>query len=516
MMRIIMASRTQFLPRSTPEAHGIRSSAILEFVRRADTEIDHLHSFMLLRGGAAIAAGWWAPYAAERPHVLFSLSKSFTSTAIGLAVHEGLLTIDDHITSFFPESLPAEISDNLAAMRVRDLLSMSTGHEVDSLPFLFQDPNGDWVRAFLARPVERAPGTHFVYNSGATFMLSAILQRITGQRLIEFLTPRIFEPLGSANPVWDRSPHGIDVGGWGLNITTEDIAHFGQLYLQRGCWNGVQLIPSEWVDSATAVQIDNAPNENPDWAQGYGYQFWRCQHNAYRGDGAFGQYCIVLPEHDAVIAITSGLGNMQQVLDLIWEIVLPAFAPTALPEDAVAHAALQQALAALQMPRPLGSANSPLAARIAGKHFTLDANPTPAEALNIELVMNMNSVPASYAGGFNRPADAAQVALDAGGVVLHLHTARGTDHIAARFAGWSESRVEFTMDRPMLSAGAAAWIDDHTLQITLCMCETPFVRTHVLRFNTAKNEAEVEVETKLNYAFGSNEPIRVTGVESKE
>src|SRR6185436_16579471 len=150
------------------------------FVEAVEQQIDSLHSFMLLRHGHVLAEGWWAPYEAERPHMLFSLSKSFTSSAIGLAVAEGLLSVDDRVLTFFPEQAPAQPSEHLAAMRVHDLLSMSTGHAEDTTPYLRQQPDGDWVKAFFARPVEYTPGTYFVYNSGATYMLSAIIQRLTG------------------------------------------------------------------------------------------------------------------------------------------------------------------------------------------------------------------------------------------------------------------------------------------------------------------------------------------------
>ncbi|MBW7461807.1 serine hydrolase, partial [Paenibacillus sepulcri] len=152
----------------------------------------------------------------------------------------------------------------------------------------------------LAAPVEHEPGTHFVYNSGATYMLSAILQKVTGQTLLEYLQPRLIEPLGIKGAAWDVCPRGINVGGWGLNVTTEDIARFGQLYLQKGMWNGQRLLTEEWIAEATSSQISNGDGGVNDWAQGYGYQFWRCRHGVYRGDGAFGQFCIVMPEQDAV------------------------------------------------------------------------------------------------------------------------------------------------------------------------------------------------------------------------
>ena len=225
-------------------------------------------------------------------------------------------------------------------MRVRHLLSMSTGHDQDTTGRL--RAGGDWVRAFLALPVEHAPGTHFVYNSGATYLISAIVQKATGQTLLEFLGPRLFGPLGIAAPTWESSPQRINVGGWGLSLTTEDIARFGLLYLQDGEWNGVRLLPAGWVAEATSAQVPNGDDPNSDWAQGYGFQFWRCRHGAYRGDGAFGQFCIVLPEQEAVVAITAGSGDMGGILGLVWEHLLPALGPGVLPADPAAQDALRR------------------------------------------------------------------------------------------------------------------------------------------------------------------------------
>ena len=295
-------TRKHPLPRSTPEAQSIDSTALLNFVNAVDADIHDMHSFMLMRHGQVVAEGWWEPYGPTLPHMLFSLSKSFTSTAIGMAVAEGLLSVDDTVISLLQDDVPGggshEISVNLASMRVRHLLSMSTGHAQDTMGATRNDKN--WARAILALPVEHEPGTHFVYNTGATYLLSAILQKLTGQRLLDYLTPRLFEPLEIEGATWQQCPRGIDTGGFGLKIKTEDIANFGQLYLQKGEWNGQQLVPVSWVDEATSKHISNSAQTNgTDWTQGYGYQFWRCQHGAYRGDGAFGQYCVVMPEQDA-------------------------------------------------------------------------------------------------------------------------------------------------------------------------------------------------------------------------
>jgi CubicO group peptidase (beta-lactamase class C family) len=334
------------LPRSTPEAQGLSSKAVCDFVAAAD-QINTLHSFMLLRHGRVIAEGWWKPEAPDKPHVLFSLSKSFNSTAVGLAIADGKLSLDDPVLKFFPADAPAEVSDNLKAMTVRDLLTMTCGHDTEP-----KSVNGaPSVKQFLAHPVPHKPGTHFQYNTMGSYTLSAIVTKVTGQTTLEFLKPRLFEPLGIENPEWDTSPEGNSLGGYGLKLCTEDIAKFGQLYLQKGQWNGQQLIPQDWIEQATSKQVPNDQESHakmgPDWRQGYGFQFWRCTHNAFRGDGAAGQLCVVMPDQDAVVAITAAAGDMQGELNAIWDKLLPAFQAEALPEDAADQEKLKEAVAKL-------------------------------------------------------------------------------------------------------------------------------------------------------------------------
>jgi CubicO group peptidase (beta-lactamase class C family) len=333
------------LPRSAPETQGVSSDRVREFVEAADKSVDTMHSFMLVRHGHVIAEGWWKPESAEKPHVLYSLSKSFTSTAVGLAMAEGKLSIDDPVLKYFPDDAPAQPSDKLKVMRVRDLLTMSTGHQ--SEPKF--TPDEPWVKSFLAHPVEHKPGAHFQYNSPATYMCSAIVQKQTGQAVLDYLRPRLFDPLGIEGAEWSASPQGVSVGGWGLFLKTEDIAKFGQLYLQKGMWNGKRVLPAEWIAQATAKQVSNGSDPAKDWDQGYGFQFWRCRHNAYRGDGAFGQFCLVLPDQDAVVAITADARDMQAELNIVWDKLLPALQKDALPDNAGALAKLRETLAGLKV-----------------------------------------------------------------------------------------------------------------------------------------------------------------------
>ena len=367
------------LARSTPEAEGVSSAGIQAFLDAIAETRQELHSLIVVRHGRIVAEGWWSPYAPELRHTMYSMSKSFTSTAIGLAVADGKLTVEDKVTSFFPDDLPAQVSDNLAALRVKHLLTMSAGHEKEPTSAVVQEEN--WVRAFLAAPITHAPGSVFQYNSTATYMCSAIVQHVTGQKVIDYLTPRLFHPLGIEGMTWETCPRGINTGGWGLALQTDGLARFGQLYLQKGKWNGREIIPAAWVEEATTKHIQqpdpakpSRPKEQNDWLQGYGYQFWRCQHNGFRGDGAFGQYTIVLPEQDAVIAITGESSNMQGELDLVWEHLLPAMKDTPLPANLIAQAHLRDSLASLALPMPEGHLTSPLTESVSGKTFRLGSN----------------------------------------------------------------------------------------------------------------------------------------------
>jgi CubicO group peptidase (beta-lactamase class C family) len=474
-------SRESLLPYDAPESQGVASPAILAFVEAAERSIDALHSLMLLRHGHVLAQGWWAPYEQERPHLLFSLSKSFTSTAVGLAVAEGRLSVEDRVLSFFPEGAPAQVGENLAAMRVRDLLSMSTGHDTDTTPYLRQQPDGDWAKAFLARPVEHAPGTHFVYNSGATYMLSAIVQRLTGMTLLEYLRPRLFAPLEIEQATWESCPRGINVGGWGLSITTGDIARFGQLYLQKGIWRGARILPEAWVEAASSAQVANPNEPNIDWRQGYGYQFWRCRHGAYRGDGAFGQFCIIMPEQDAVLAITSGVGNMQAVLDLVWEQLLPAMQAAPLPEDAAAHQKLEQKLTQLALPTQPGQPTSITAARVSGRTYRFQKSDQDVEAIRLD-----------FDGQLGR---------------LTMQDSCGTHHIAAGSGAWHKGTTTLYggVSRPVAASGA--WTEDDTYTMRLCFYETPFCPTLTYRFSGD----QLAAEWRDNVGFGPTEHPPIVG-----
>jgi len=439
------------LPRSSPEAQGVSSEGINKFIAAANASGLGWHSFMLLRHGYVVAEGWWKPFEASFTHTLYSLSKSFTSTAIGLLVKDGRLNINTTVGSFFPDEVPSTPGEHFSQMKVKHLLTMNTGHAEDTMPKL-RASNDAWTKTFLAQPVDFEPGTHFLYNTGATYMLGAIVYKITGQTLAAFLGPRLFQPLNIKDYDWETSPQGLNTAGYGLRVKTEDIAKFGQLYLQKGKWNGKEILTESWVKEATSYETKSQEGDG-DWSQGYGYQFWRCKPGFYRGDGAYGQFCIVMPEQDAVMAVTSESWNMQQSMTTIWENILPALQPNALPANEPAFLALKKELHDLALPVTRGSLSSPLSSRYQNKKFKLDKNDFGA----IET-------------GFSFTKD---------GCHWTTATDKGTTTIAFGWENWllNKDRASYIfpvpgrLHMPSRIAGTATWVNDHTLQLNARFAE---------------------------------------------
>jgi CubicO group peptidase (beta-lactamase class C family) len=469
------AETTSSLPRSHPEPQGVSPAGILAFLDAAAKQHE-MHSFMLIRHGRVVAEHWWSPYGPEFRHTLYSLSKSFTSTAVGFAVAEGRLSVNDRVISFFAEDRPAALNDNLVALRVKDLLTMSVGNEKEPTQAMVRETN--WVKTFLASPITHKPGSVFMYNSGATYVLSAIVQRVTSQRIVDYLKPRLFAPLGIEGATWETCPRGISIGGWGLSVRTEDIAKFAQLYLQKGVWHGKPVLPAAWVDEATTFKIQQPlpanpgrPNAQNDWLQGYCYQFWRCTHHGYRGDGAFGQYAIVLPEQDAVIAITSESKNMQGQLDLVWEHLLPAMRPQALPVDRADEAELRSAMATLAPPK--GQATSAMARRVSGKTFKLETNELGLKGASFEFHKNE--------------------------CLLTFIASQSRHPLRCGFGRWTRGETALPGTPPRLVSGGApaagtpskvaaagAWQDENTFVAVLRYYESPHHDTVTCRFEGDK------------------------------
>jgi CubicO group peptidase (beta-lactamase class C family) len=444
------------LPRSSPVEQRVDPAGILAFLDALDARPDiELHSFMLLRHGHVVAEGWWRPYSAERPHLLYSLSKSFTSTAAAFAAAEGLLRLDDTVISHFPE-LDADITDpGSRAMRIRHIAAMASGHEEETWGRAMALDPREPVRGFLLIPPDRPPGTVFAYNQPCTYTLATIVQRQAGMPLTRYLRPRLFDPLGIGQVGWQAYPPGREQGFTGLHARTEDVAKLGQLYLQRGRWDGAQLLSEEWVAEATSKHIDNAAQQtNPDWRQGYGFQFWMSRHG-YRGDGAFGQFCVVLPEQDAVVVTTAATLDMQAVLDAMWTHLLPAL-ESASP-DAASQQQLTDRLAGLEL-----------------EALRADAEPTTWEPW-LGAPFRVPSIADSGDGLLSVRPPLTALQLHGGGADWHV-TLHDGDHalpVAVGTHGWAVSTPSDTLGHAIPVAAAGGWTDPTTLRLEVIFLETP-------------------------------------------
>lgn len=334
----------------------------------------NMHSFMILRHGKVAAEGYFKPFNETLRHNIFSISKSVTSAAIGIAIGEGLISLEDKIVDFFPEKLEGEVHKFTAMMKIKHLLSMATVH-----PHSTDTSIEDWVKGFLNTPPSHIPGTTFAYDTTGTHTLCAILQKVTGMTVHEYLRTRIFDAVGIGEIEWESCPLGINKGGSGIKCTTEDLARFGQLYLQRGEWENKQVLPKGWVELSTARQIDNSNARMLlDVQLGYGYQFWRTRHNSYCAFGMAGQLVIVIPDKDTVFACTANTllykDGQQMIMESFWDNIYPALFDGAVDEETASYNELKERLESLSLVLPKGENESSTAKRINGKKFNLEKN----------------------------------------------------------------------------------------------------------------------------------------------
>ncbi|WP_158437919.1 serine hydrolase domain-containing protein [Naasia lichenicola] len=438
------------LPSSTRTAESVAARGIGAFLDALEAHPDiEPHSLMLLRHGRVIAQGWWAPFTPSRLHHVYSVSKTFTVSALGFAVDEGLVGLDDTVISHFPEFADEITTPRSRAIRIRDLAAMAAGHREDMYaPALETDPL-EPVRGFLLHEPDEEPGSVFAYSQPCTYTIAAIIQRASGQTLTDYLRPRMFDPLGIGAAVWREYPAGRQVGFAGLHVTTEAIAKLGLLHLQDGVWEGEQVLPVGWAAEVRQRRVSTGADESDDWEQGYGFQVWQARHG-YRGDGASGQFCVILPEQDVVLAVTAGTYAMRAMLEAAWEHLLPAVdAPTSDADDAT----LETRLGALALPSLEGAAAPAEADGWAGSFYL-----TGAEDARLRT---------------------ASVAEDDGAWRIELTDVAGkTLRVPVLGTGWTT--IEAVDGLPPVAV-TGGWVDDELLRIDISFLETPHRITLSLR-----------------------------------
>jgi hypothetical protein len=466
------------IPTDIPENHGLSSRSLIRFLERIEQFKLQVNSFMLLQDGATTAQFWRTPYHRDCPQLIFSLSKSFTSIAAGIAWDQGLLDLTDPVISFFPDKVPSHISPNLARMTVHHLLSMNAGHDGNKYGAVTKEQ--DWVKAFLAQEVEHQPGTHYRYSTPATYMISAIIERVTGRTMVDFLQPTLFVPLGIPKPSWETCPLGTTAGGMGLSLTTESVAKFGLMLLNKGKHEGRTIVSEKYVALATTEQSDNRAEAKPnriDTAQGYGYQFHMGRQECYRGGGAFGQLCLVAPQQRIVIAATSAFPNgqlEQTLLDLIYEHIL----------DPLAGQPLSPSVHTKELNRMLSQMTC------APPNFL----PIPKDAPNL----NDRCYDIS-----ENPHGLQKIRFRAKGEQLHFELIYGDER---------DTALPLDLTQPERSWGVfvkdlswhrqeaityAGWQNSSTLKLTVYYIETPYVVNYELTFEAEKVEVHFHSNVSL-------------------
>ena len=377
------ASHAQdLLPRSTPEAQGISSSHIQEFMDTLmqDTRTE-IHSCIVMRHGHVVAEMYPQPWRRDYRHTMYSVSKTFTSVAVGMCIQDSLIALGDTIGKYI--SMPVSASRNVRAITVRDLLTMQSGIPVDTKMRIHET---EWLRAYLSKKPAAAPGTRWAYDSIMSYILSAIVQKATGKTLMDFLQESLFLPLGITDALWEESPEGITCGGWGLYIRPEAMAAFGQFLLNKGQWHDKQLLSSSWVDEMMKPQSVNGR---------YSYHIWQTQYPGWaEANGAYGQFIFIIPESDMVVSITQCTGKSAPIPEWIKTMLVDSCQPEALPHPIHPTSPKLpkdlQDLQDLQEFKPLKDYTLPLAQ---GQAYSSDSIPTQAKDVSITSPITLDDNP---------------------------------------------------------------------------------------------------------------------------
>jgi CubicO group peptidase (beta-lactamase class C family) len=477
-----MASTIDGLPRVRPEDVGCDPKDIQAFLDEATAASDiELHGFMLYRSGGVAAEGWAWPYQPDLPHMLHSATKSFTSVAVGLAVHEGFFKLDDLVVSFFPDRVPKDASEYLYRMTVEDVLTQTSGHGHGESGGEWRSIETSWIDKFFSVPVDFEPGTKFTYSSATSFMLSAIISKTTGQPVRDFLEPRFFRPLGIKVVTWDIGPEGINPGGNGISCLTSDFLKLGVLHLQKGQWNGKQILPKEWVEAANKSQRGNE----------YGYHWWTDSEGSAWASGMFGQFAVVYPQHDAVLvtnaAVPSGARPLQALIHRHFPRILKDKA--AVQESPEATQQLEKTIAALRV-LPVFQKAPPSSGQQAVNRERFVAKDNEDGVVSFSLDFKSDSL-----------------------CVFSLQDARGSHRVQVGLDDWlwgstsiSGAKLHHGYESttvPVVAGGV--WTAENTFEITMQYSEMAFCDKVLINF--AKNYTTAKLERSVNVnSFGTRRP----------
>lgn len=494
-----MLNRKEFM-RVTPESVGIDSGDIEWLLDQLESGFTEPHGLMIMRHGKICAEGWWNPYAPGIRHGLQSHSKTYAATAIGIAYTEGIVKLDERIIDIFPEYAPEQPSENLKRLTVHDVLCMGCG--MDEMPMATEH----WIRDFLHTPVNHTPGTTYMYNSVGSSILSAIIVKKTGMSMHEYLKPRLYDKIGifSDNHRWMKMPDGCEVGGGGLFATTEDNLRLMKLYADGGVWEGERILDDEYVKRATTLQNESATEakNNPlakDNFVGYGYQIWMCRpKGVYRADGAMGQFTIVVPDKDMIIAITenaSGAHWAQTTLDVMWEFLERIENHPAKEENTEKSECLKNRMGRLALPNPKCAPYSPIAANIEGRQWRVIDGDFYMEDVGVAQHMSGCELP--------QPIDVFCFHFTSDEIVMDWENREEKERLVIATDG---SRRHNTLPGRLISQVllSGAWISENTLEVKARYIETCKEETLLFTFEEKKLKI-----TNSTIEFGMQKEIEI-------
>lgn len=468
---------------ASPESLGIPSQSILAFLDEIESMRLPMHGFLLIRHGKVAAEGYWPPFDENRMHRMYSVSKSFTALAIGMLVDEGKLKLDDRVASFFPEYLPENPHPYMLEVTIRNLLMMAACNEKSA--YTFDSP--DFVAAFFrdARPKHK-PGTFFKYDTAGTTVLCAVVEKLTGKPLLEYMRP-VLDEIGFSKDAWCiQTPEGRSWTGSGILCTPRDLARIAMFTMNMGGWNGKQLIGREYIEAATARQIDNTVSRNaPGRAYGYGYQIWGLKEKGFCFSGLGGQFAFCMPKHDAILvttADTQAVPGAEEVLLGAYYRLLDRMADDSLPEDAVAQAALKARVAALALPLPVGKKTTPLAIEFSGKLYTFEENEHRFQWMRVEIADDLCLL------RYENPTGEHALKLGMGHYEPQLFPEK---YYGGRIG---------VQDRNYRSIGAGAWVQDNALIGTIYAVDD-YIGTLKLQLTFSRDELCVYMSKFAEHFF---------------
>ncbi|MFA7636690.1 MAG: serine hydrolase [Monoglobales bacterium] len=367
----------KYFKKVTPESCGVSSIDLIKFIEGMEDmpEIKETHGFMLIRHGKLLTEGWFAPYTEDMPHTLFSDTKTFVQLAVGFMVKEGLCTIEDKISDYFPDKLSDKVSEHNRNLKTKHLLMMATGHKGQQIHKTgdFNDMSVDKVKEFFETDNYIEAGVEFQYDNIATYVLSNLVSRLTGFNVAEYLKPRFLDPLDITVDYYSHDSNNVCIGYSGFRIKLEALAKVGQFLLNGGTWEGAQLLPKEWCEQAMAKHTDGIGPCGDDWNQGYCWHMWRGRYNTARLCGAYGQMCVIIPDRDMIFATNSGanFNKLQSILDNFYENVLLKVSDKPLEENPIGNIKLENKISKLAL-RNIFAPVSPRANELNGKEITFE------------------------------------------------------------------------------------------------------------------------------------------------